>query len=112
MDDLSQYPKAKYSQTLTATESGYLSHVDTMALGFAGIQIGAGRRKITDAIDYSSGMYMHARIGDNLGRGDDIITVYSNDEKALEEVMAKGEEYFSINQSPPEIPPLILERIE
>jgi len=86
--------------------------VDTMALGFAGIQLGAGRRKITDTIDYSSGMYIHSRIGDNLNRGDDILTVYSNDEKSLNEVLALGEEFFSIEQSPSEIPPLILERIE
>ncbi|NQT63530.1 MAG: thymidine phosphorylase [Candidatus Marinimicrobia bacterium] len=112
LDNLSNYPKAKYSGAIQAHESGYLAQVDTMALGFAGIQLGAGRRKITDTIDYSSGMYIHSRIGDNLNRGDDILTVYSNDEKSLNEVLALGEEFFSIEQSPSEIPPLILERIE
>ena len=112
LDNLSEYPKTKYSGTIRAPIAGFLSKVDTMALGFAGIELGAGRRKITDAIDYSSGMYIKARIGDRLNRGDDILIVYSNDEKSLEEVLASGEEYFSIDQSPPEIPPLILERIE
>ncbi len=112
LDDLGHYPKAKYSRAISASKTGYLSKVDTMALGFAGIQLGAGRRKITDTIDYSSGMYMHARIGDHLEKGDDILTVYSNDENAIEEVLTKGNEYFFIDQSPPEIPPLILEKIE
>ncbi|MBT3253648.1 MAG: thymidine phosphorylase [Candidatus Marinimicrobia bacterium] len=112
LDNLSKYPRAKYSGAIQAPEAGYLAQIDTMALGFAGIQLGAGRRKITDTIDYSSGMYIHSRIGDNLNRGDDILTVYSNDEKALREVLANGESIFTINPSPPEIPPLILERID
>ncbi|MBT4033251.1 MAG: thymidine phosphorylase [Candidatus Marinimicrobia bacterium] len=111
LDNLGKYPKAKYSGAIKAPESGYLAQVDTMALGFAGIQLGAGRLKITDAIDYSSGMYIHTRIGDSLNRGDDILTVYSNDEKSLNELLARGEDIFSIEQTPPEMPPLILERI-
>ncbi len=112
LDKLNEYPKAKYSGTIHAPESGCLAHIDTMALGFAGIQLGAGRRKITDTIDYSSGMYIQARIGDSLSRGDDILTVYSNDEASLNQVLAQGEKFFSIEQSPLEIPQLILERIE
>ena len=112
LDNLSKYPQAKYSGAIHASDSGYLAQVDTMALGFAGIQLGAGRRKISDTIDYSSGMYIHARIGDSLSQGDDILQVYSNDEKALNEVLAQGQKSFTIEQSPPEIPPLILERIE
>ena len=112
LDNLSNYPKAKFSGVIPAPESGYLAHIDTLALGFAGIQLGAGRRKITDTIDYSSGMYIHGRIGDSLNKGDDILTLYSNDETALNKVLAQGEKFFSIEQSPPEVPPLILERIE
>ena len=99
LDKLNEYPKAKYSGTIHAPESGCLAHIDTMALGFAGIQLGAGRRKITDTIDYSSGMYIQARIGDSLSRGDDILTVYSNDEASLNQVLAQGEKFFSIEQS-------------
>ncbi|NQV42852.1 MAG: thymidine phosphorylase [Candidatus Marinimicrobia bacterium] len=112
LDNLSRYPKAKYSGAIKATESGYLAGVDTMALGFAGIQLGAGRRQITDTIDYSSGLYIHARIGDNLIQGDEILTVYSNDEASLKEVLTQSEKFFSIEQSPPDLPPLILERIQ
>ncbi len=112
LDKLSDYPRAKYSGAVRAPRSGYLAKVDTMALGFAGIQLGAGRRKITDSIDYSSGMYIHSRIGDSVSSGEDMLTVYSNDEKALDQVLAGGQDIFTIEQSPPEIPSLIRERIE
>jgi pyrimidine-nucleoside phosphorylase len=112
LDDLSKYPKAKYSGVIQATASGYLSKIDTMALGFAGIELGAGRKKITDTIDYESGMYIHARIGDSLHTGDEILTVYSNDEASLNQVVASGEKYFTIEQTPPHIPELILDRID
>ncbi len=112
LDDLGKYAKAKFSGSIIASQTGYLQQVDTMALGFAGIQLGAGRRKMTDTIDYTSGMYIRAKIGDSLHKGDEILSIYSNDENALEEVLSKGDDYFSIDQSPAIIPALILERID
>lgn len=112
LDDPGAYPKAKYQGVIKASTAGYLDRVDTMGLGFAGIELGAGRRKISDTIDYSSGMYIHARIGDTLKPGDDILTIHSNDEDALHEVVAKGDSYFSISEKIPDIPPLILEKIK
>jgi len=112
LDDPQNYPKAKFSGVIKAPRSGYLSEIDTMALGFAGIQLGAGRRKITDEIDQSSGMYIHSRLGDVLAEGEEILSIYSNDEKALNEVLKIGMNFFSISSDIPELPPLILERID
>lgn len=112
LDDLEAYPKARFSGVIKADRSGYLATVDTMALGFAGIQLGAGRRKITDEIDYSSGMYIRARIGDELSPGDELLQVFSNDESALNEVLSKGADFFSISAARPAEPPLILESID
>ena len=112
LDHPENYPKAKFSKTLTAEKPGFLSEIDTMALGFAGIQLGAGRRVINDSIDYSSGMYIHSRIGDSLSRGDELLTLYSNNEKALDKCFATSLDLFTISESKPEDRPLILDRIE
>ncbi len=112
LDELEKYPSAKFSRTIEASSSGYLNRVDTMALGFAGIQLGAGRRVISDKIDYSSGMYMHARLGDTLESGDPLISLLSNDEQALNKLATQSSEFFTLSESPPEVPPLIVERIK
>ncbi len=112
LDNLEAYPKARFSEVIRAPQSGYLSGIDTMALGFAGIQLGAGRRVITDEIEYSSGMYIHHKLGDKLQAGDALITLYTNDEKAMSEVSRQISNNFSFTESNPYVPPLIVERIE
>ena len=110
--DMEAYPKAAYRGVILAERSGFLSEIDTMGLGFAGIQLGAGRRVISDEIDYSSGMYIHKRIGDRVETGQEVLTLYSNNEKALNETIDQLANAFTYSESEPEIPTLIVEKIE
>ena len=112
LDDLDAYPKAKHPAVFRANTGGYLAGIDTMALGFAGIQLGAGRRKLTDPIDYSSGMFIHARLGDEVSHGDKLLSIFAESQKAIDEVVAKVSDYFSIQENALSPPPLILERID
>jgi len=111
LDDLSSYPKARYSAVITASKDGFLSQVDTMALGFGGIQLGAGRRTLTDKIDPSSGMYIHVRLGDSISKGQELLSVHSNDEQALQAFVRSAESIFSISPEPVKAPTLIYETI-
>lgn len=112
LDDLDGYPKAKFSMSIPAAKAGFLAHVDTMALGFAGINLGAGRRVISDNIDYASGMYIHKRIGDLVEINEPLLTLYSNNENALEEVARQAPAMFELDEDAPEMPPLIVEQID
>lgn len=111
LENLEQYPEAQYTATVRAGESGYLSHIDTLALGFAGIQLGAGRRKMSDTIDYSSGIYLKRKLGDRIEAGDALITLHSNSETAINEVKEHIGSAFTIAEDSPQVPPLILEQI-
>lgn len=112
LENLEAYPSTKFSRSIHADRSGYLALVDTMALGFAGIQLGAGRRVISDEIDYASGLYIHRKLGDRVEADDELLTLFSNDESALEEVGSQMAQVFKITDEIPEVPPLIVERIE
>jgi len=105
------YPQTKFSKAIQAKQTGFMQSIDTMALGFAGIQLGAGRRVISDKIDFSSGMYIHKKLGDKVEIGEEVLTLYSNDETALGEVVEQLSGAFEYSGSSPEIPPLIVERI-
>jgi len=111
LENLESYPQAKYSETIHAERSGHLAHIDTMALGFAGIQLGAGRKIITDEIDYSSGMYITCRLGDKINSGDELLTLHSNDGSALKDVASQMSQCFTVFDDAPTVPPLIVERI-
>jgi pyrimidine-nucleoside phosphorylase len=109
--DMDAYPQTKFSKAIQAKQTGFMQSIDTMALGFAGIQLGAGRRVISDKIDFSSGMYIHKKLGDKVEIGEEVLTLYSNDETALGEVVEQLSGAFEYSGSSPEIPPLIVERI-
>ncbi len=47
-----------------ASQAGYVSHIDTEALGIAIIELGGGRRKLTDLINHSVVLEMLVRVGD------------------------------------------------
>ncbi len=111
LENMEAYPEAKFSKTVHVKQSGYLAQINTMALGFAGIQLGAGRRVISDEIDYSSGMYIQKKLGEKVETGDEVLTLHSNNETALQEVAGQLSNVFTYTDTRPEIPPLIVERI-
>ena len=90
------YPKAAHSFELLADTSGFLNEIDTLALGFAGIELGAGRKKITDPIDYSAGMYIRKKLGDAVEQGEPLITLHSNSRSAIDSVVHKIRACFKV----------------
>ena len=111
LEDLDAYPRSRFQATVRVPHAGYLTRIDTMALGFAGIELGAGRRVITDKIDYSSGMYIHRKLGDKLTAGEPLLTLHGNDQRVISALESKLPTYFDIGEQPPEVLPLIRERI-
>ena len=62
---------------VTSTVSGFVQSIDTEALGQAVIDLGGGRRVITDRIDPSVGLAMLVRIGDQVSRGQPLLRVFA-----------------------------------
>jgi pyrimidine-nucleoside phosphorylase len=55
---------------------GHLASIDVKALGFGLIQLGGGRRLITDPIDPLVGYRHERKIGDPISPGDELMKVY------------------------------------
>jgi pyrimidine-nucleoside phosphorylase len=77
-----------------ANQDGYFESVRTMDLGFAAIELGAGRKTMTDEIDPLSGFIIHKKLGDKIARGDVMMTIYAKDEKLAQAVHEKVKDYF------------------
>ena len=54
------------SCVVEAREAGYLVNVDTEAIGYTIIELGGGRKRLGDALDFSVGIEMLARVGDSI----------------------------------------------
>lgn len=96
MDEPEKLPQAKYKIDVTAQKSGVVSNIVADEIGAAAMLLGAGRAAKDDKIDLSVGLVMHKKIGDRVGKGDSLVTIYSN-RKDVEDVKAKIYENISID---------------
>ena len=107
-----KFPKAQYSYTVTAKESGYIVGVDTEGYGVASLLLGAGRNTKEDVIDPTAGIYLCAKTGDFVKTGDAIALLFASSESkfaAAEERLLKA---TRIGATAPEAIPLILDVVE
>ena len=69
--------KAPTQKPILATESGYVSSMNTYDIGIASTLLGGGRQKTTDVIDPRVGIEMKVRLGDFVHKGDPLCILHS-----------------------------------
>lgn len=106
------FPKAKYSRVVKAKESGYIVGVDTESYGVASLLLGAGRNTKEDVIDFTAGIYLHAKTGDKVEVGTPIATLYSNKENGFDGAEERLLKATRIQAEQPKAEPLILDVVE
>jgi pyrimidine-nucleoside phosphorylase len=82
---------ATYMKEVKADKDGYLNILNAEKIGTALVELGGGRHKKTDDIDYSVGFKFAKKVGDKVQKGDTIVYVYFNDKdkfkKSMEELL-------------------------
>ncbi len=79
VDTPSLLPSAAYSVDILATRDGYITAINTEAIGRACAALGAGRQHKDETLDLSAGMILHKKTGDAVNIGDSIATLYASD---------------------------------
>ncbi len=70
---------AKFKTEVRATESGFISAINSKNIGKAIVNLGGGRLKKEDFIDNSVGIEVLKKIGDRVQIGDVLLNIYNND---------------------------------
>jgi pyrimidine-nucleoside phosphorylase len=96
---------------VVAQRAGYVDGLDVEALGDAVIELGGGRRQMSDCINHSVGLQMLVRIGDRVNCRTPLVRVFTTPEK-FEHVRPRIERSITISHDAPPVQPLILERLE
>ncbi|MHC0036049.1 pyrimidine-nucleoside phosphorylase [Pseudoneobacillus sp. C159] len=110
VDHPENLPQAKYIFELEAQADGYVKEMVADEIGTAAMLLGAGRATKESAIDLAVGLMLRKKIGDQVKKGESIVTIYSNFEK-IEEVKQKLYENIIISSEPTQAPTLIYEEI-
>ena len=107
-----KFPKAPFVKDVYATESGYVVGVDTEGYGVASLLLGAGRNTKEDVIDPTAGIYLRAKTGDFVKKGDVIATLYTSKKETFDGAEKRLLASTQIGQTAPEKQPLILDVVE
>ncbi|MBP2649784.1 MAG: pdp [Firmicutes bacterium] len=75
--------------SVKTAESGYVIAVDTAAIGYSAMILGAGREYKGQKIDLGAGLVMKCRIGDYIRQGDVVAELYTNNSARIKEAADK-----------------------
>ena len=90
-----------------AWESGFISAMDTTALGWAVQRTGAGREKAGEPVDPHAGIDFHALRGARLEKGQPLATLYATSPALLAEPEAILKQAIHFSKTPPQKVPLV-----
>ena len=103
--------RATTQSDILSPSSGFVSRINTEALGIAVIELGGGRRVMSDRIDHGVGLEMLVRIGDRVELGQPLVKVYGP-ENLFQAVKPLIRNAIFIRQKSVKPPILISERMD
>src|SRR6478735_2135118 len=106
-------PTARETTTVTAPRSGVLTRLDAMAVGLAAWRLGAGRARKEDPVQAAAGVVMHAKPGDQVVEGQDLLTLHTDEPERFERALAALADGVEVSEAGPyDGPPLVLDRVD
>lgn len=107
IDDPGSYPKARHTHAFKAETSGYVRAINAYSVGMASLELGAGRKEKTQAVDPAAGIVLHKKIGDRVAPGETIATLYTNKAEQLDAALSLLGEAYKIGEEAVASAPLI-----
>ena len=101
------FPTSPLSLEVRATSSGYITAMNTEAVGLSAVALGAGRATKDDTIDFTAGIIIEKKTGDYVAKGELLATLYSSAEARLLDAERIYREALTFGESAPRELPLI-----
>ncbi len=91
------YPAAKHVMEIKNPESGFVAEINPREIGIISMALGAGRNAVTDPVDYTSGIMLNKKVGEQVAAGEVLAVVYSNQKERLEKNKTRLQKAFQIS---------------
>ena len=107
-------PTARESHVVTADADGVLTRLDALAVGVAAWRLGAGRARKEDPVQAGAGLVWHARPGDQITKGEPLLTLLTDTPERFERALAALDGGYRIDPAgtPYDSRPLIIDRVD
>ncbi|MBR3745887.1 MAG: pyrimidine-nucleoside phosphorylase [Selenomonadaceae bacterium] len=109
--DYDKFPKAPCAREIVADGDGFVAKMNAELLGKISVMLGAGRETKDSVIDFSAGIILRKKFGDEVHAGESLATLYCSDEKFFDTAKKNFRAAVTIGEKP-ETRPLIFARVE
>jgi pyrimidine-nucleoside phosphorylase len=87
---------------IVATREGFVTAIQGERIGFAVVDMGGGRRLMSDCVDHSVGLEMLVRIGDQVQRGQPLVRIFARQRNlAVDQAISDAIEIQEVPVTPP-----------
>ena len=107
LENTSLFKKSKYEVEVISDKEGYISEMNAEEVGKLACELGAGRIRKEDAIDYSAGIVLNKKVSEYVNKGDKLATIYTNKE-IYKEAEEKLRNIIKVSEIQPSKPQTIL----
>ena len=110
--DSEKFQKAPFKADVLADRDGYIVKMNAEECGIASVVLGAGREKKDSPIDFSAGIMMMKKYGEQVRKGEKLATLYTSKQESLAEAERMYKEAVVIGDEKPAAEPLVYARVE
>ncbi len=87
--DISKIAVSDKVVSLKSPKTGFITDIDTLKIGLLAKELGAGRMKENEKIDYGVGLVLNKKVGDYVTEGEELVKIYMNEKDLpLQEVVS------------------------
>ncbi|MDR3608921.1 MAG: thymidine phosphorylase [Oligoflexia bacterium] len=104
-------PKAPHTTTWKSPRRGYITGMNTEAIGNILVDLGAGRHRAADPIDAAVGLVFHKKLGAHVEKNDDLVTVHYSNSELLRDLEQRYLAALTIGGARKTVPQLILDQL-
>ena len=109
--DYDNFDKAPFMREILSDGNGFVAKMNAELLGKVSVMLGAGRETKDSPIDFSAGIVLHKKFGDEVHAGESLATLYASDEKLFVAAEKSFRAAIELGDKP-EARPLIFARVE
>jgi pyrimidine-nucleoside phosphorylase len=112
VDDYSLLAQPSATIEVKAPRSGFITFMDTYQAGMFTVDLGAGRKKADDVIDYAAGVMFDRKTGDEVRAGETIARIQlGHTQRDADELTKRYLSFVTFGDEKPEERPLIHEHL-
>lgn len=101
IDDWKNKKRSNVKHEIKAETDGYVSGLKAIDFGYAAIELGAGRKKSSDKIDFLAGIDLKKKVGDTVKKGDVIAELYASAQEKIDKALFQLAHSITVSNTKP-----------